>query len=605
MSEIGNLRVAELDFDEIKENIKNFLRQQSEFTDFDFEGSALSVLIDTLAYNTHYLAFYMNMLSSEAFLDSAALRSSVVSHAKHLNYLPVSRKAPTAIIDIEVNTGIASPANIVIPKNYKFSTTIDNKSYTFVTNETYNIVPVSGQYKLENVVIVQGEWFNMSDVVNNSLPKQRFVIPDPNVDTSTISVRVQTSTTNLEQEVFEYASDFTILTPDSRVFFLQEVENGKYEIYFGDGVLGKKLIDGNIVIVDYLVTDGQDANKAGGGGSAGRFIPSSPLDGFTDIIVTTVTPAFGGAERENIERIRFSAPKNFQTQNRAVTVNDYKTLIRRDYPNASSISVWGGESHVPVTYGKVFISIKPVEGLELTNTTKEFIKKNIISRYNIVSLIPEIVDPEYIYLIIDSTVKYNASKLTIPVGNLRDNTILTIRNFAKENIDAFERIFQYSRLLTSIDNSNVAITSNITKIKMRKEFVPRINEKETYRINFNNPIVPGSLFSNKFLITNDSMINYFPGDEYYFDDDFEGNLRIYKIFESKKVIMKKLSGTINYMTGEVIISNFIPSSVVNGNHIQLTVVPENTDIIPKRNDIITLLNTDIVVKVQPEAPVIV
>jgi hypothetical protein len=317
-----------------------------------------------------------------------------------------------------------------------------------------------------------------------------------------------------------------------------------------------------------------------------------------------VTAAFGGAEREDIEHIRFAAPKNYQTQDRAVTVNDYKTIITRDYPNAESVAVWGGENNEPPTYGKVFISIKPVEGATLTETTKKYIKDSILKKYNIVSLIPEIVDPEYIYLLVDTTVKYDSNLSVYTEGELSDIVFDAIKNFAAVNIDQFDRTFKYSKLLATIDGSNPSITSNITNIHMRKLFTPRLNVKDSYSIKFHNKIYPGTLSSNKFIVSNDPMVNYFPGDEYYFDDDQNGIVRMYKIANSNKIIMKTNSGTINYSTGEVTITDFIPSSLFGEISVSLTVRPLNTDIIPQRNDVIVLNDSDINITMQVDNPVI-
>jgi len=601
----GKLRVAELDFDTIKANIKSFLRGYPGFTDYDYEGSALSVLIDVLAYNTHYLSFYLNMLSSEMFLDSAALRQSIVSHAKHLNYTPGSRTAATALIDLTVDPSPDTPASLTLAKGHQFTTSLNGVDYAFVVMDTVNIVPVSGVYSVSELPIYQGELFTYQSTVDSQIEKQRYIIPDANVDTGTITVKVQTSSTVISQENFTLSSDFSNLTPDSTVFFIQETEDGRYEVYFGDDVLGKKPVDGNIVIVEYLVTDGAEANKAGGGTTqSGQFTSSTTINGYGNITISTVTAAFGGAERETTEHVRFAAPKNYQAQNRAVTVNDYKTLVVRDYPNAQSVAVWGGENNEPKMYGKVFVSIKPVEGYTLTDSTKAFITDSILKKYNIVSLIPEIVDPQYIYLLVDSVVKYDPNLSIYTAGELHDIVQTTIQNFADEQIDQFDRVFKYSKMLAAIDGANPAITSNVTGIRIRKLFEPRLNTEDNYTILFHNAVQPGTLTSNKFIVSNDPIINYFPGDEYYFDDDQNGLIRIYKIAQSQKVVMKSDSGTINYDTGEVIITDFIPSDLLGASDIQLTVKPLNTDVIPMRNDVITLNDSDIKITMSADTPVI-
>ena len=605
MANYGKLRVTELDFDAIKQNIKNYLRQYPGFTDYDFEGSALNVLVNTLAYNTHYLAFYMNMLSSEAFLDSAVLRQSVVSHAKHLNYMPSSRKAATSIVNITIDPSPATPAFITIPKGHQFSTSSDVSDFIFSTKEAITVTPNAGVYTATEVPIIQGEWYTYTSLVDSSIPKQRFIIPDANVDVSTITVKVQNSATDLTQDVYAFANDFNVLTPTDKVYFLQEAEYQKYEVYFGDNVIGTKPVDGNYVVIEYLVTDGVTGNYIGGGNTATtRFYSAGPIQGNSSITVTTLTPGFGGAEREDIEHVRFAAPKNYQAQNRAVTINDYKTLLVRDYPNALSVSVWGGEDNEPPTYGKVFISIRPVQGYELTRTTKEYIKNTVLKKYNVVSIVPEIVDPSYIYLIVDTTIKYDAIRSVLTEGDLKSVVINAIKNFAATNINQFERTFKYSKLTTEIDACNFAVNNNVTNIKMKKKFIPRLDVNDQYAIRFHNPIVPGSLTSTGFTIIADPMISYFTGDQYYFDD-LNGLVRIYKIVQSEKVVMKENAGTINYTTGEIILTNYLPHTILDGSEdIKLTVKPLNIDVIPVRNDLIVLDDLDINVKMQVDSSTI-
>lgn len=591
----SKLKVTELDFDLLKASLKDFLKAKPEYTDWDFEGSNLSTLLDILAYNAHYQSMYFNLIANEMFIDSATLRESLVSLAKLVNYTPVSRRAATAIIDVTIDPTPSTPASIIIERGTQFSASIDSVSYDFVNLEAYTIIPASGVYKATDLVIREGVLYKTTTVVDNSIPNQRFIIPTSDVDISTIKVTVQNSIVDSETNTYILVSDFNTLTPDSLVYFIQEIENQYYEVYFGDGVLGKKLEDGNIVYVEYLATNGAAANKAGNGNtSATQFSSNGAISGFSNVTVTTKQIAYGGAERESDETIRFNAPQNYETQNRAVTVADYQAILKREYSNADSVSVWGGESNDPPIYGKVFISLKPVEGLVITQTTKEQIINSILGKYNVVSIIPEIIDPEYIFLTITSTIKYNSNITSLTSNALKALVNTAIQDFVDLNISKFNKVFRYSQLLNAIDTTEKSIISNVTNIKMRKEFQVRLGAIDRYEINFNNPIRSGTLNSNAFIVTSDPKISYNPGDEYYFQDDQNGIIQIYKIFQSKRLIVKENSGTIDYNTGKVIITDFFPNSVVDGSvYIKLTVEPTNTDIEPMRNDIITVLDSDI------------
>jgi hypothetical protein len=541
------------------------------------------------------------MIANEMFLDSADLRESIVSHAKHVGYTPVSRHAATAVIEVTVDPAPDTPATIVIDKGTIFTTTIDGVSYPFVNMDAYTIVADSGNYVAPELTIRQGTLQTLTFAVNTST-RQRFIIPSDKVDTGTITVTVQNSSVDDTTESFVLMTEFNLLTPDSAVYFLQEVENRWYELYFGDGVVGKKLTDGNIVRIEYLVTEGVDANKAGNGATAStKFSASSTIGGYGDITVETVNAAYGGAERETIESIKFTAPQNFETQNRAVTVADYKTILTREYPNADSIAIWGGEDNDPPIYGKVFISIKPVEGFVLTNNTKNDIIQNILSKYNVVSILPTIIDPEYLYLTVTSSVKYNYKITSLTSDAIKAEVITQIQDFVNTNIDQFESTFRYSQLLYAIDTAEKSILSNVTSIKMRKEKQVRLETRDRYEISFNNPIRPDTLNSNAFIVTEDARIAYNIGDEHYFQDDGNGRIQIYKIFQSNRLVVKEDSGTIDYDTGKVIITGFIPNEIVGGGVIlKLIAEPTNTDIIPSRNDIITVLDEDITVSMVSE-----
>ena len=383
----GPLRVTELDFDQIKQNLKTFLQAQSEFTDYDFEGSGLSVLLDLLAYNTHYQAYYLNMVANEAFLDSALLRDSVVSHAKTLGYIPYSRSAPRATINFTVNTAIDTTATLTVPKGFRFlSNEIDGISYSFVTlNETI-VTKSNTDFSFINLPIYEGELVTYNYTYDQTTnPKQIFNIPDEGVDTSTITVQVQESSTNTDTTVYTLASDAGETTTTSSVFFLQENRNKKYDIYFGDDVIGRKINHGSIVSITYLITNGTAANKAN------NFVATDVLvdslgNSQTDFIIDPISEAAGGAERESVDNIKFAAPLQYTTQNRLVTFKDYESYILNNYPSLDSISVWGGEDNIPPVYGKVFVSMKPKANYYISETEKQRIISEIITPKSIVAV---------------------------------------------------------------------------------------------------------------------------------------------------------------------------------------------------------------------------
>ena len=360
----NKLEVSELDFDAIKLNLKTFLQNQSEFQDYDFEGSGFAVLLDLLAYNTHYLGFNANMLANEMYLDSADVRKNIVSIAKMLGYTPTSAKAPSALIDITMNNVTGSPATITAAKGTVFTTTVDGTSYQFVTNSETIISPTNGVYKFESLQIFEGTLVTFKYTVDSSDVDQRFIIPTLNADTTTLKVSVQNSASDTTTNTYSKATSFTSLNDESKVYFLQESDEGKFEVYFGDGIVGKSLTDGNIIILEYVVTNKTEAN------GASAFTLSGTIDGLSDVSISTVSNAQGGSEPQTKESIRFNAPLQYSAQDRAVTTSDYETKILELYPNAQAVSAWGGEDEETPIYGTVKISIKAASGSTLTNATK-------------------------------------------------------------------------------------------------------------------------------------------------------------------------------------------------------------------------------------------
>ena len=429
------LRVTELDFDTIKQNLKTFLNQQAEFTDYDFEGSGLSVLLDILAYNTHYQAYYLNMVANEAFMDTALLRDSVVSHSKVLGYVPYSRKAPMATINFTANTGSNAAATLTVPKGFRFlSNEIDGVSYGFVTLSEVTVTKANNDFTFLNLPIYEGQLVSYSYNHNQATnPKQVFTLPDTNIDTSTISVIVQPSSTNTQTSVYSFAPDASNTSSQSEVFYLQENKGQQYQIYFGDNVIGKKIPDGSIVNITYLVTNGDAANKANNFVATGT-LTDSLFNSQSDFIIDPVSPAAGGSERESVDNIKLAAPLQYTTQNRLVTFSDYESYIQKNYPSVESVSVWGGEDESPPKFGIVYVALKPKTDYYLSDTEKQKIIDDIIKPKAIVAIQTVIRDPEFLYLLISSTVTYNPIKTPLTADQLRTSIRHSILTYKLNNL---------------------------------------------------------------------------------------------------------------------------------------------------------------------------
>jgi len=498
----NRLRVTELDFDTIKQNLKTFLNQQSEFTDYDFEGSGLSVLLDVLAYNTHYNAYYLNMVANESFLDTALLRDSVISHAKLLGYVPYSRKAPRANINFTVSSSSNTSATVTIPKGFRFlSNQIDGVSYGFVTLAETTVTKSNTSFIFLNLPIYEGQFVTYSSVYNQATnPKQIFTIPDDSVDTSTITVSVQPSSTNTASELYTLATSASEATTSSQVFYLQESKNGLYDVYFGNDVIGKSISDGSIVSISYLVTNGMIANKANNFVATGRLTDSlgNILSGFT---INPVAEAAGGAERETVDEIKFSAPLQFTTQNRLVTYKDYESFIKKNYPAVDSVSVWGGENETPPTYGVVHIALKPKTNYYLSDTEKQRIIDEIITPKAVVAVQTVIRDPEYLYLLISSDVTYDPKKTILTSDQLKSGIRSSILSYKTTYLDKFDSKFILSKVQDAVDStdSNAIVGSQVVA-RVQKRFKPSTDQSKPYFIYFNVPLHRGTI-SNKMTST--------------------------------------------------------------------------------------------------------
>jgi hypothetical protein len=583
------LEISELDFDGIKANLKTFLSQQDEFTDYNFEGSGMSVLLDTLAYNTHYLAYNANMLANEMYLDSADLRSSVVSLAKQVGYTPTSCTASTAVLNVLVNG--ATGSSLTMSRGTKFTTTVDSQSYSFVNNADVSITPTDGVFQFSNLTVYEGSYLNYKYTVNTSDIDQRFIVPNNTVDTTTLTVKVQESSSDSTTSTYTLATGITELDSTSKVYFLQEVENGRFEVYFGDGVLGKSVADGNIIILEYI-----NCNRDAPNGAT-TFVLSGTIGGFPSATVTTASNASGGTGLESITSIKYNAPRDYTAQDRAVTAEDYKVLVKDLYANAQSVQVYGGEDAETPDYGKVYISIKAKSGSNLTVKTKESIITNL-KKYAIASVTPIIIDPETTYITLVVNFKYNSGITTKDVTTLQTNVLSKIAIYGADTLENFTGMFRYSKLIENINSADTSILSNITTVKMYKYFTPTLNSALKYTLNFNNAFynphsehnksAGGIISSTGFKINDDDSAS-----EHFLDDDGNGNLRVYYLSGTTRIYTDSTYGTVDYATGEVILTSAHLTSISNvdgaaSTQVRVFTIPSSNDIVPVRNQILSI-----------------
>ncbi len=605
------LRVTELDFAEIKENLKLFLKAQEEFKDYDFDGSGMNILLDTLAYNTHYLGYNANMLANEMFLDSASLRSSIVSHAKQLGYEVQSARAPKATLSISVKT---SAATITMSAGTKFSTTLDGDTYNFVTTSDITKPKFGNSVNFDSIDVYEGTFVETRYTADTSDLEQRFILRDNRADTSTLTVKVINSATDSTTTTYTKATDITQLANNSSVYFLQEVEGGKFEVYFGDGVVSKAIEDGNIVSLSYVVTNKSEAN------GASSFTAPSSIGGQTDITLTTILRATGGAEPESLKSIKLNAPLNYAAQGRAVTTSDYETYVRQLFANTQAVSVFGGEdgSYDPSTgvsstpeYGKVFISVKSTTGANLTSTQKTQLV-NDLKKYTIASITPEIVDPETTFIRLDSKVKFDSSATTDSADAIVTDVTTALTNYNTETLQTFNSQYRASAVSRIIDEANNSILNNTTSVKLSKFFTPSIGSTTSYNLSFNNALLnpeSGYLAATGGIITSSAFkVGTDTTSEFFFDDDGQGNLRRYSLVGTTRSYADSQAGTVDYSSGVIKINNINITAISNvddatSTQIRLIVTPNSNDIVPVRNQILELdlTNTTISATADTEA----
>ena len=576
-----------LDFKSIRSQIKDYLRANSNFTDFDFEGSNFSILIDILAYNSYITAFNTNMAVNEAFIDSATLRENVVSLAKNIGYVPRSKRAARAKISFFVDTSGLNSRTVTIRPGVVALGALEGGSYIFsITKPITTNVDSTGIAYFNNVDIFEGIFLTKNYQYNNSQPNQKFIIPNPNVDTSTIRVRVF-STTNEEYNAYTNIFD---VDKDSKLFLLQEIEDEKYQIIFGDGIFGKKPLDGSSINISYVVTNGRFGNGASGFTFSGILVDNNENTITKGIsLLTTVQPAENGDDIESIDSIKYLAPRVYSSQYRAVTANDYKGLIPYIYPNVESVIAYGGEETSPPEYGKVFISIKPRNGSFISQITKDDIKRKL-KQYSIAGIKPEIIDLKYLFIELDINVYYNSSLIS-SIDDLKSQVMNTLLKYSNTSeVNNFAGRFKYSKIIGLIDETNNAITSNITKVKMRRDLQPILNKLASYEICFGNEFhIRKTNFtdnrgynikSSGFTISGVENLIYMS--DVPINDDI-GTIFFFRFEQNTPFIVSKNAGRVQYKKGEILLNPVVITSTEKPNGIEIQAVPESNDIVALRD----------------------
>ena len=584
MASNTNITVTSLNFDEIKDGLKNFLRAKPEFQDYNFEGSVVSTLLDILSYNTYQNAFYTSMVGNEMFLDSATLRPNVVSRAKMLGYTPRSARGAQAEVTITL-TGVPSTvSSVTIPANTAFTTTIDGEDFLFSTNVD-NVVLSANSFSA-NVTITEGQPLTHKYTTDGTNP-QRYIIPNENVDTTTLTVQVQSSETDTTKTVYTLADDITSVQSNSNVYFLHEADANKYEVVFGDNILGRSPIQDNIVILNYKTTQGENGNEV----LPGNFTAPGSIAGY-NFTSSVVAQSSGGANNESIESVKFNAPNNFETQNRAVIANDYKKIILRDNADISSLSVWGGEDNVPAVYGKVYVSAKPKVGTTISTDRKNSIK-GLLKKYNTLSIDVEFVDANYLYVNPTITVRYNPNATTLSAAGVQNKTIRAVIDYEENALGTFNNDrFRFSQFLKEIDKSDDSIISNETTITMEKRFLPNLNTSSTYTLAFNNPF--SHPHEGHSTVISSTKFTFQGIEECAFDDDGFGNLRIFHIVDNARTYLNKFAGDIDYKNGTLTVKSFLPTAY-EGSEISIYASPAGLDVQAIRSIILLIANAKVTV----------
>ena len=596
-----NLKVTELDFDDIKTNLKAFLRQQTEFNDYDFDGSGMSVLLDVLAYNTHYNAMNAHFALNEAFLDSAQIRGNVVTRAKLLGYIPRSILSPRASIDLVVDVAGESgtiPTTLTLPRGTKLKALISGEEFQYVVLDNHTAVIANNKFTFSNVTISEGTFREIKYRVDNDIENQKFQLTDEAADTSTLRVRVQENEESTAFDIYTQFESLSNVNAETKTFYLQQNSNEYFEIYFGDGVTGFKPVNNNIVTLDYVITKGKDSNGSGKAVNAtDGFSMVDNVGGFSSIVVTTKALSAGGVDQETSESIRFNAPLTFTSQNRAVTADDYAAIIKKSFANIDSISTWGGEDQDPPEFGKAYIAIKPLLSNLLTEAEKQEITGVILKGKNVVSITPEIVDPNFTFLELDVNFKYNPNLTDRSSTDLQTVVRDTIKDYNFNNLNKFDGVFRHSELLRNIDNSDPAILNSSIRPRMFQNITPVNNALNNFDLTFTSPFFQSGnsttfvLNSTSFKINNEDC---FFGDE-PITGSTDRKVIVYKKVAGENVTVINDAGLINIIKGTLKLNNFQPD---NTDTIRLTLTPNSLDLAPKRDQLLSI--DDLRVVITPE-----
>jgi hypothetical protein len=593
-----------LDFDQLRISIKDYIRSNSNFTDYDFEGSNLSVLIDILAYNTYISSYNANMVSNEVFIDSATLRENIVALARNIGYLPFSRTSAKATISffVDLSNEPVTPRIVTLNKGIVCTTTSNfgGESYTFIVPQDITVPVVNGIASFDEIDVYEGSLISTTFTVNSLIPNppQRYILDNPNIDINLINVTVSNTQSDTRINQYSLAKDILDVDSNSKVFFIQEIEDQKYELIFGDGIFGKKLQEKNYIKVDYVISNGEFAN------GLSQFTFSGSLRSNLAIItrgissIVTNQSSDGGREIESVQSIRNYAPKNYAAQNRAVTANDFKAIIPRIYPELESVTVFGGEDLTPPKYGKVFIAVKPQNGSFLPSSAAQNLK-NKLKKYTVAGIITEVIDLKYLYIELDSSIYYNTNMSSSP-ESVNNKVISNLSKYSKSiEINKYGSRFKYSKVLKLIDDSDEAITSNITKVSLRRDFRASINQFAEYEI----------CFGNEFYINNESGYNIKTSgfkvngisEVVYFSDKPNPDMKKGKIFlfkispeSTEPIEVRQSIGTVDYVKGEILLQPIkIISTVIDKGEsiIEVSVVPKSNDVIGL-NDLYLQLDTN-------------
>ena len=590
----SQINATDLDFDTISDNIKTYLKGQEKFKDYNFEGANMQVLIDMLSYATHISGVNTNIAASELFLDSAQLRKNVVSRAKDLGFTPASEKASSAQLEVKMvnirkpDGTIPSANEMTMPRGHNFQTVYDGVTYNFVN--TQSVVPTRDNqvFSYPTVEIIQGQYVTDTFVFDNQIKNPKFVLSNGRVDKSKLEISINS---NGIISKYSLSTDVSTITSSTRVFYAQENEDGFIEVYFGDGVLGKDLKDGDVIDATYITVDATHAD------GAKQFTMADNINGFSQATMITLSNASGGAEKESIDSIKFKATKFYTSQNRLVTLNDYKAKVSEYYPNADAVAVWGGEDNDPPQYGKVFISLKPQNSDYLSVAEKTDVQ-NKLNQLNMLTVRPVIVDAEIVKILLTSVFKYNTNDTTLSKGELETIVRNAIVNFDNTQLNNFDSIFRHSNLVKDIDGANSAILSNITNVRLEKRRQIDLAKAEGLVIEFGNGFFHphdghnkasgGILTSTGFKVDGDSVNTYF------FDDDGSGVVRRYSIQSGVRVFADQTAGTIDYTSGKISVNAIKFTSTVNSDtSIDFTVLPQSDDVVAIRGSLIDISVNDI------------